>query len=440
MIKISNDIRTVEAFKSIAYTNKSAFITGNFSSGKSTLKQAIINLSNKKYLELAPNELEAIKNEEVSFQSFFKIDKLVMDDDLTLYKELEYSKHQINFIKELELIIIDEISVFTSKNLDMMDMILQRVRGNNMPMGGIQLLIVGDLFNSSPCLSNKELKEIKKRWKSQYFFDAKCYESLEIETHYLNQSFLAPIEYYYTDFLDLLKQNRLKSDFLHDFNTMHFHDENSNTNNEVLLTLTHEEAEKINKNKSSKLKGRTFSSYATIEGNFNTELLQVKPIILAKENEQVILLKNKNDRFDSYHNGTVGVLKSIHMEFLEIETERYGSLRINKKEWKNYQYKYDKDSKEFKKVVVGVFYQFPVISGWAISIDDSKGMVFNKVYLENTSLLKKEHAYRAYSRATGISAFAMKNVLSEENVNTNSLKQKFYREKVFQPVYGNLVD
>ncbi len=439
MNTISNDIRTVEAFKTIAYTNKSTFLTGNFSTGKSTLKQAIINLSNKKYLELAPNEFEAIRNEEVSFQSFFKIDKLIMDDDLILYKELEYSKHQINFIKELELIIIDEIGEFTSKNLDMMNIILQRVRGNIKPMGGIQLLIVGDLFNSSPSISNKELKEIKKRWNSQYFFDAKCYDSLEIETHYLNQSFLAPIEFYYTDFLNLLKQNRLKQDFLNDFNNMYSDNENTKINKEVLLTLTNKRAEKINIKNSSKFKGGSFNAHAIIEGDFNTDLLQVKPIISIKENEKIILLKNKNDRFASYHNGTVGVLKSTHMAYLEIETEKYGIIRIVKKEWKNYQYQYDKQTKDFKKVVIGVFNQFPIISGWAISIKNSKGMVFDNLYLENQKKLKKEYAYRAYSRATGVSAFMMKNVLSEEDVNSNSLKQQFYHEKIFQPIYGNIV-
>ena len=158
---ILNNSIAKEAIKHVIHTNESTFITGNCSTGKSTFKSLILELTNKKHLVLAPTKFEAIKTGEVSIQSFFKLDTLEYNPNLNLIGDIDYCKEQINFIEELELIVIDDISLVTSKELDMMNLILQKTRKNSNPMGGIQLLIVGDLFESSPKLNEEVLKEIK---------------------------------------------------------------------------------------------------------------------------------------------------------------------------------------------------------------------------------------------------------------------------------------
>lgn len=431
-IIIANNEIAIKAFKTIINSNKSCLISGNPFTGKSTLKKSIIDLTNKKCLVLAPNEREAIRTNEVSIQLFFNLVDIILDSNFEITNHLNYSKEHIDFIKSIELIIIEDISLLSSKNLDIINLICQKIRENSNPMGGIQLLIVGDLFESSPELNEKELNEIKKIWKSQFFFDAKCYDSLNIESFFLKETYNKNEDAHYSNFLNLIKENKLKNSELTNFNNLHFNYDGIENEQKIIITSCNKKADEINKIKSSLLPPCKYSLFALISSDMDRNLLPVKSIIDIKSGTKVILINNGKMDVE-YENGTIGIFIKEENEFIEVETEKYGLLKIAQQEWCNYKYEVDFYDGEFIKVPVSTIIQYPIKLGWAISIHESKGMKFDDIHFENKddSTLIDEYVYRVYSRCNGkISKFSMTIPFRESDINSEISKLEFYQNKV----------
>ena len=220
-----------------------------------------------------------------------------------------------------------------------------------------------------------------------------------------------------------------------DYNLYHSTPKSNDRNSKVIITISNKKAKIINET-ILQFESQLKSLFGEINGDFNKDLLPVEQLIKVAIGTRVILINDDNINAE-YKNGTIGIVKEICNGIIKVETGNYGLQWIREKEWINYEYQVDSQSGKFEKKVLGVFKQYPIKLGWAISIDESKGMIFDDIHFENkpNATLKNEEAYRVYSRYDGnMDKFSMTSPLKEEDINSDLSKLEYYYGKIFSPL------
>lgn len=433
IITFKTDRRANDAFN-VVKAGYTTLITGKSCSGKTLLKNKILEHISKKYLILAPNEKEAIKTGEVSVESFFKLSKEIFKAPYEFDKD-KFSKAQTDFIKELEMIVIDDVSGISAPMLDAIDVILRSIKDPEYPMGGIQLFLLGDLNGIKPCLTNHELNLIKKKWKSQYFFDAKCYRNIYMIPFELaiNYKYL---DFDLADFIGILQHRTLNSELLDYFNILHAKDEND-LSNKTIITVSRKDAKKINTKKLAQLNGIKKISNGELLGIYNIENSPIELNLHLKVGAEIISIDPFNKNF-LY--GSKGVIIHLNNDNIDIETEG-NIIKIEKIDFFYYEYQLNIISGKYVKVPIGKLKQFPLRLGWAISIADSKNMCFDDVHFENKNNLTLQvgDVYNAYSRGCGrFDKFSLHKPLQENDILPDERISKYFCNFIFRPFISKI--
>jgi ATP-dependent DNA helicase PIF1 len=436
IITFDSDRRANDAFN-VVKAGYATLITGKSCSGKTLLRNKILEHISKKYLILAPNEKEAIKTREVSVESFFKLSKEIFKAPYKFNND-KYSKAQTDFIKDLELIVIDDVSGLSAPILDAMDVILRSIKDPEYPMGGVQLFLVGDLNGIKPCLTKYELSLITKEWKSQYFFDAKCYSSICIIPFELAIDY-KHLDFDVADFIGILQHRTLNSELLDYFNILHAKDEidDNDLSNKTIITVSRKDATKINAKKLAQLDGIKKVFNGELLGIYNIEESPIELNLHLKVGAEIISIDPFNKNFPY---GSKGVIIHLNEDNLDIETEG-NMIKIKKIDFFNYEYQLNALSSKYVKVPIGKLKQFPLRLGWAISIADSKNMCFDDVYFENKTniTLQVGDVYNAYSRGCGrFDKFRLHNPLKENDILTDEKISRYFWNFIFRPFVSKI--
>jgi tetratricopeptide (TPR) repeat protein/energy-coupling factor transporter ATP-binding protein EcfA2 len=426
-----------DALQLITHTRQSIFLTGKAGTGKSTFLKYICKHTKKKHVVLAPTGIAAINAEGVTLHSFFKLPFRPMlpdDPDLSLkdsriFDFFKYRKAHRKLLLEVELIIIDEISMVRADTVDCIDRILRVFSGNmRLPFGGKQLLFVGDIFQLEPVVPSDQKEILNLFYSSPFFFSARVFKEANLVPIELQKAY-RQTDPVFINILDRIRSNTARNRELDILNARYF-PSFSPKNEDMYITLAtrRDQADYINEKKLSELHGEEYICEGMVEGDFPESSLPTRLHLSIKEQAQVIFIDNDPDR--RWVNGTIGIISGIDKDgkvFVLLENGK--EFLIEPASWRNYKYKYNEREKRIEEEIVGSFQQLPIRLAWAITIHKSQGLTFSRVVVDLTGgVFAGGQTYVALSRCTALEGLVLKAKISARDIFVRKEIVAFSRE------------
>ncbi len=422
-------------WKLVKFTNQSLFLTGKAGTGKSTFLKYICANTSKKHVVLAPTGIAAVNAGGVTMHSFFKIPfKPLMPDDPEfslerLRKRMKYTREQQKLIRELELIIIDEISMVRADLIDFVDKILRVYSGNmRQPFGGKQMLFVGDIFQLEPVVTADMRDILRQHYRNSYFFSANVFSEMEIVPIELRKVYRQQDEH----FVGLLDRFRVGSPLPADVTELNRRvsaaaEAKSEESFIMTLATRRDMVDRINEERLTELKAPAVTYHGAIEKDFPESSLPTAKELVLKTGAQVVFVRN--DREKRWVNGTVAKVYSATPDKLEIELESGARHVIELEVWENVIYRYDEETKKVAEEVIGTFTQYPVRLAWALTIHKSQGLTFNNVIIDvGRGAFSGGQTYVALSRCRSLEGITLRSAVNERDVFVNPAILQFSRQ------------
>ena len=414
-----------DALKLIQYTRQSVFLTGKAGTGKSTFLKYVCEITKKKHIVLAPTGIAAINAGGSTLHSFFKLPfyPLLPDDPNfslkggKLHSFLKYTSAHRKLIKEVELVIIDEISMVRADIIDFIDKIL-RVYSQNMrePFGGKQILLVGDVYQLEPVLKNDEREIINRFYPTPYFFSARVFNEIELVSIELTKVY-RQTDKVFVNVLDHIRTNTAGAADLQLLNTR-YNTQIKENESDMYITLAtrRDTVDFINEKKLAELPGDSTIFTGEIKGEFPENSLPTQMELEVKPGAQIIFIKNDYER--RWVNGTIGTIAGIDEdETLYVITEDGKEVDVKKDSWRNIRYRYNDKEKKIEEEELGVFIQYPIRLAWAITIHKSQGLTFSRVVVDFTGgVFAGGQAYVALSRCTSLHGIQLKKPITRGDI------------------------
>ena len=447
-----------DALQLITHTRQSVFLTGKAGTGKSTFLKYICNHTKKKYVVLAPTGIAAINAGGVTLHSFFKLPFRPMlpdDPDLSLshgriFEFFKYPKEKRKIIAEVDLIIIDEISMVRADIIDCVDRILRVYSGNmRLPFGGKQLLFVGDVFQLEPVVPSDQKEILSLFYASPFFFSARVFKDINLVPIEL-QKVYRQTDSVFINILDRIRNNAARKQELDTLNGRYFPSfEPQNEDMYITLATRRDQVDFINEKKLAELPGEEYVSVGKIEGDFPESSLPTQLNLSIKEQAQVIFIDNDYER--RWVNGTIGMVSGIDENGnVYVLMESGVEHLVEPTSWRNYKYKYNEKEKRIEEEIVGTFEQLPIRLAWAITVHKSQGLTFSRVVVDLTGgVFAGGQTYVALSRCTSLEGLVLKSKISSRDIfirkeivefsqisNNQALIEKSIKESEAELQYG----
>ena len=436
----TNNKEFQDALQLITHTRQSVFLTGKAGTGKSTFLKYICNHTKKKYVVLAPTGIAAINAGGVTLHSFFKLPFRPMlpdDPDLSLshgriFEFFKYPKEKRKIIAEVDLIIIDEISMVRADIIDCVDRILRVYSGNmRLPFGGKQLLFVGDVFQLEPVVPSDQKEILSLFYASPFFFSARVFKDINLVPIEL-QKVYRQTDSVFINILDRIRNNAARKQELDTLNGRYFPSfEPQNEDMYITLATRRDQVDFINEKKLAELPGEEYVSVGKIEGDFPESSLPTQLNLSIKEQAQVIFIDNDYER--RWVNGTIGMVSGIDENGnVYVLLESGVKHLVEPTSWRNYKYKYNEKEKRIEEEIVGTFEQLPIRLAWAITVHKSQGLTFSRVVVDLTGgVFAGGQTYVALSRCTSLEGLVLKSKISSRDI--------FIRKEIveFSQIFNN---
>jgi hypothetical protein len=406
------------AAKFINQTNRHVFLTGKAGTGKTTFLKHIIKHTHKKAAIVAPTGIAAINAGGTTIHSMFSLPfgsfvpvqkhaKAVPNaqfiDRNSLFRNQHLNKNKKAIIRELELLIIDEVSMLRADVLDAIDAVMRHVRGRSyLPFGGVQVLFIGDMYQLPPVVKDPEWHVLSDFYKSIYFFDsqvlqqeAPIYIELEKIFRQNNPEFIAV--------LNNLRNNtitKLDTEILNRYYKPGFRQ--TVNDNHITLTTHNNKAALINKNFLESLTAETFYYEAEIKGEFPDHMFPLDRTLELKKDAQVMFTKNDPSGEQKYFNGKLAKVVGLNSKEIRVEFEDGKELKLDKYTWENKKQILHPVTNEIEDEVLGTFVQYPIKLAWAITVHKSQGLTFDKAIIDVADAFAPGQVYVALSRLRDI--------------------------------------
>ena len=418
-----------DALNLVKYTRQSLFLTGKAGTGKSTFLRYVTDNVKKKYVVLAPTGIAAINAGGSTLHSFFKLPfhPLLPDDpNLSLQKGrihefFKYTKPHRKLLEQLELIIIDEISMVRADIIDTVDRIL-RVYSRNLrePFGGKQLLLVGDAFQLEPVVKGDEREILARFYPNPYFFSARVFGQIDLVSIELKKVYRQS-DPTFISVLDHVRGGTVGAADLQLLNTRYGVAISPTADRErdlyITLATRRDNVDYINERRLAELPGEPEIFRGEIRGDFPESSLPTQLELVLKPGAQIIFIKNDYER--RWVNGTIGTVNGFDMDgsTLYITTDDGRECDVKRESWRNIRYTYNEEKKLVEEEELGTFTQFPVRLAWAITVHKSQGLTFSRAVIDFTGgVFAGGQTYVALSRCTSLEGIRLKKPVSRADV------------------------
>ena len=424
--------------KFVRYTNMNIFLTGKAGTGKTTFLRGLAENPTKRLVILAPTGVAAINAGGQTIHSFFQVEfgPQIPDDVIhttpanttpgtdaiqrvSRVSTVQYQKMssvKLKIIRSLELLVIDEISMVRADLLDAVDAVMRRVRQNEKPFGGVQVLMIGDIHQLAPVAKEEEWALLHDYYKSVYFFDSHVltktpYCCIELEHIYRQE------DRQFIDILNKVRNNCLDSDSLRILNSHYLPDFEPDDDAGYITLMTHNrQVDEINESKLNALKTKLLKFTAKVFGNFPESSYPTKFELELKIGAQVMFVKNDPSPEKAYFNGKIGrIIGYDEDDGLQVKCDDE-VIEVQPVTWSNFEYSINEETKEIEEKEVGSFTQIPLKLAWAITIHKSQGLTFEKLILDASLAFAHGQVYVALSRCTSLEGLVLKAKLSQSGL------------------------
>jgi len=410
-------------FDLIEHTNRSVFLTGKAGTGKTTFLNEFVKKTRKKHIVVAPTGIAAINAGGVTIHSMFglplrtflpttdRIDTSLANNIADLMPHFKYRKDKLKLLREVEVLIIDEVSMLRADVLDMMDFSLRFIRRNNQRFGGVQMLFIGDLYQLPPVVRDEHI--LKMYYNSPFFFDSHAIKDIPLITIELTKVYRQSDP----EFLEILNAIRdgdvANIDFEH-LNERYDPDFNAGKESYVYLCSHNKMADDINQEKLAEIKVSPSTYEAKLFGEFKENQFPNEQFLELKLGAQVMFIRNDISGEKKYFNGKLGEISALDEN--EIKVILDGSEReitVKREVWEQKKYFLDTE-KNIKEEVLGSFEQFPIKLAWAVTIHKSQGLTFDNVIIDAGKSFTAGQVYVALSRCRTLEGIVLKSKITPE--------------------------
>lgn len=390
------------AWDIIENTNTNIFLTGKAGTGKTTFLRRLKEESSKRIVVVAPTGIAAINAEGVTIHSFFQLSfaPFIPDAQYKL-KEQQYrfSKQKIRVIQSIDTLVIDEISMVRADLLDAVDNVLRRFRKNNLPFGGVQMVMIGDLGQLAPVAKDDEWQMLSRYYDTPYFFSSLALKStryaiVELKTVY-RQS-----DSHFVELLNRVRDNRADDSVLAALNSRYIPNFQPPVEEGYIRLTTHNfQAQQENDRQLALLPGKPYTYEASITGKYPEMLFPTEQTLTLKEGAQVMFVKNDSSADKAFYNGMLGTVTEINDKNLFVRTKDTGVvIKVEPEQWENTRYEINERTNEITEEVEGTFTQLPVKPAWAITVHKSQGLTFDRAIIDVQRAFTHGQTYVALSR------------------------------------------
>jgi len=435
----------------IEYSTRNIFLTGKAGTGKTTLLRKIQETTTKKMVILAPTGVAAMNAKGTTINSFFQLPPgSFFPGDISLENlqsgilsiqsmvaDLRYSKEKTDLFRLLELLVIDEVSMVRCDLLDVIDAILKTVRRNNEPFGGVQLLLIGDLYQLPPVTKREEWAFLSRAYASPYFFEALVIRRNPVLQIELTQVF-RQTEPEFIKILNDIRNNTISEESLKLLNERYQPDFIPTEGlNPIIITSHNAEANAINKQKLQELPGTEHTFEGETNGAFRDLGLQAEQTLKLKEGAQVMFIKNDVGENRRYYNGKIGTIKFIIGADIYISFPGEEDMLLKKTSWQSFEYKADPEEVIMQQQV-GEFTQYPIKLAWAVTIHKSQGLTFDHAIIDAGKSFIAGQVYVALSRVRTLNGLILRSKISTESLRSNVEVINFMKPATTEMLSGGM--
>jgi len=419
----------------INQTNRSVFLTGKAGTGKTTLLKEIIQTTHKNCVVVAPTGIAALNAGGVTIHSMFQLpfggflpdnsvaqfnENSKFESRATLRRHFRMSGVKKAVIRNMELLIVDEVSMLRSDLLDAMDFMLQSVRKRNQPFGGVQVLFIGDLLQLPPVIRDDEWRVLRNYYSGKFFFHAHVVQQnppLYIE---LSKIFRQTDDRFISVLNNLRNNTITQNDIsiLNEFVKPNF-DLKANKGY-ITLTTHNAKADSINQQSLEDLEGKSKSYKAEVTDDFPDKIYPIEEKLELKVGAQVMFIKNDLSFEKKFFNGKMGIIQSLSEREIWVHfPDENKSIEVEKYEWQNIRYTVNENTKEIEEEVLGTFVHYPIKLAWAITVHKSQGLTFDKAALDVSQVFLPGQAYVALSRLRSLNGLILLSPLQMNGISND---------------------
>ena len=419
----------------INLSNQSVFLSGKAGTGKTTFLKFIKESCKKNIAVVAPTGVAAINAGASTIHSFFNLpfhpfipqenvefNSENSSNKLDLIAKLRFNREKKEILQQLELLIIDEISMVRCDTLDAIDTILRYTRNNiDKVFGGVQVLFIGDLFQLPPVIKDEEWQLLKAYYNHPYFFNSKVIAEnqpvyIELKKVY-RQS-----DQVFIDLLNKVRNNKMDEEGYGLIHSRLINNQQIDYDKYITLTTHNQKADVINISELGKIKNKEYILNASIEGIFSEQAFPVEQNLILKVGARVMFVKNDSEKIKRYYNGKIGTVTKIEEDKIWVEctdAETTTLISLSKETWKNIRYAVNPKSKKIEEEELGSFTQYPLRLAWAITIHKSQGLTFDNALVDAAAAFASGQVYVALSRCRSLDGLLLKSSINHSSLRSD---------------------
>lgn len=416
----------------ILFTNKNVFLTGKAGTGKTTFLHQLKTKSPKRMAIVAPTGVAAINAGGVTIHSFFQLPFApfvpTSENKNNLAFQKRFRKEKIKLLQSLDLLVIDEISMVRADLLDGIDEVLRRYRHHQKPFGGLQLLMIGDLFQLAPIVKDDQWELLRNYYASPYFFESIALKQTDPVTIELKTIFRQQDDYFIS-LLNKVRDNHVDHHTLTELNAHYKADFQPHDREGYIILTTHNAlAQNINAEKLDALHHASFYFQAEVTGDFPTYNYPTDFELYLKVGAQVMFVKNDVGVDRKFFNGKIGIITKLSEEAIHVQcTDDHTEIEVVSMEWQNTRYVLDENN-AVKEEIIGTFKQMPLRLAWAITIHKSQGLTFDKAIIDAQAAFAHGQAYVALSRCRSLEGMVLSSRLDYSSIKTDAKVIRYSKE------------